>query len=168
MRYTLWLNGHLLGETRLEHRGPGTAQRLGGLKPTLHGLEVLPNLCGFLSTAAAMKQALGEAGVTDPDEEAERTMELMETTAEGRRFTELVKQLGQLELRESGGDPAPFHTVIITDIRELGELTDQPELAKEASDGPRFIVSATQTSFRTATSALRSAGPRMRIRLEPN
>ena len=168
MRYTLWLNGHLLGETRLEHRGPGTAQRLGGLKPTLHGLEVLPNLCGFLSTAAAMKQALGEAGVLDPDQEAERTMELMASTPEGRRFTELVKQLGQLELRESGGAVAPFHTVIITDIRELGELTDQPDLEHNASDGSRFIVSATQTSFRTASSVMRAPGVRMRIRLEPN
>jgi len=168
MRYTLWLNGHLLGETRLEHRGPSTAQRLGGLKPTLHGLEILPNLCGFLSTAAAMKKALGDAGVTDPDDEAERTMELMATTPEGQRFTELVKQLGQLELREAGGDVAPFHTVIVTDIRELGELTDQPDLEKQAADGPRFIVSATQTSFRTASSVMRAAPVRMRIRLEPN
>ena len=168
MRYTLWLNGHLLGETRLEHRGPGTAQRLGGLKPTLHGLEVLPKLCGFLSTAAAMKQALEEAGVSDPDQEAERTMELMASTPEGQRFTELVKQLGQLELREAGGAVASFHTVIITDIRELGELTERLEVKDIASDGPRFIVSATQTSFRTASSVMRAPGVRMRIRLEPN
>ena len=168
MRYTLWLNGHLLGETRLEHRGPGPSQRLGGLKPTLHGLEILPNLCGFLSAAAAVKKALGDAGVSDPDEESERTMQLLASTPEGARFTELVKQLGQLELRETGGDVAPFHTIIITDISELGTLSDQPELEAEASNGPRFIVSATQTNFRTASSVLRAPTVRMRIKLEPN
>ena len=168
MRYTLWLNGHLLGETRLEHRGPGPAQRLGGLKPTIHGLEILPNLCGFLSAAAAVKKALGDAGVSDPDEESQRTMDLLASTPEGVRFTELVKQLGRLELRETGGDLAPFHTVIITDISELGALTNEPGLETGAANGPRFIVSATQTTFRTANSVLRAPAVRMRIKLEPN
>ena len=168
MRYTLWLNGHLLGETRLEHRGPGPSQRLGGLKPTTYGLEILPNLCGFLSAAAAVKKALGDAGVSDPDEESERTMDLLESTPEGARFTELVKQLGQLELRETGGDRAPFHTVIITDVSELGTLANEPGLEAEAANGPRFIVSATQTTFRTANSVMRGPAVRMRIKLEPN
>jgi hypothetical protein len=168
MRYTLWLHGHLLGDTRLEHNGPNPNQKLGGLRPSTHGLEVIPKLCGFLKIASAVKQCLAAQGVNDSDMEAEATMHLLETTAEGKRFTELVKELGQLELREAGGNVAPFHTIVLTDLYELGDLAANLDVDGQLADGaPRYLVSATQTTFRSASLAMRSP-VRMRVRLEPN
>lgn len=167
MRYTLWLDGHLLGETRMEHRGPGPGQRLGGLEPTPYGLEVLPRLCGFLEAASAMKLTLLERGVSDPDTDVDRTMQFLETTPQGTRFSLLVKQLSQLELRESGGETAHFHTIVITDLKELGALSRTFDAEHELAQGtPRYIISATQVSFRSVSAALRGAN--MRIRIDPN
>lgn len=167
MKYTLWLNGHLLGETRLEHRNPIGAQRMGGLRPTAYGLELLPGLCGFLSAAAALKKAMQNVGIDDPDRDVDRTMALMETIPEGARFSELVKALSQLELREAGGDRAAFHTVIITDVREIAELSKGFDPDIELSDDvPRFVISATPVNFRAMTSAVRGAG--IRVRMDPN
>ena len=168
MKYTLWLNGHLLGETRLEHKNPVGTQRMGGLRPTDYGLELLPGLCGFLSAASALKAAMRTAGIDDPGREVDRTMELMETIPEGARFSELVKALCQLELREAGGERAAFHTVIITDLRELAELSQRFDADAELAQGvPRFVVSATPMNFRAMTLAVRTRG-KMRVRLEPN
>lgn len=166
MKYTLWLNGHLLGETRLEHKNPAGAQRMGGLRPTAYGLELLPGLCGFLSAAAALKTAMENVGI-DPDKDVDRTLQLMETIPEGARFSELVKALSQLELREAGGDRAAFHTVIITDVRELAELSRRFDPDIELPDGePRFVISATPVNFQAMTSAVR--GARIRVRMEAN
>lgn len=167
MKYTLWLNGHLLGETRLEHKNPAGAQRMGCLRPTAYGLELLPGLCGFLSAASALKKALVNDGI-DPDKDVDRTMQLMETIPEGARFSELVKALSQLELREAGGDRAAFHTVIITDVREIAELSRgfDPDV-QLPEDGPRFVISATPVNFQAMSSAVRG-GARMRVRVEPN
>ena len=167
MKYTLWLNGHLLGETRLEHRNPAGAQRMGCLRPTAYGLELLPGLCGFLSAVAAFKKAAENAGV-DPDADVPRTMQLMELIPEGARFSGLVKALSQLELREAGGDRAAFHTVIITDVREIAELSRGFDPDIELPDGvPRFVISATPVNFHAMTSAMHG-GARMRVRMEPN
>ena len=167
MKYTLWLNGHLLGDTRLEHRNPAGAQRMGCLRPTAYGLELLPGLCGFLSAAAALKKAMENAGI-DPDADVARTMQLMEASPEGARFSELVKALSQLELREAGGDRAAFHTVIITDVREIAELSRgfDPDI-ELPGDVPRFVISATPVNFRGMTSALRG-GAKLRVSMEPN
>lgn len=168
MKYTLWLNGHLLGETRLEHKNPVGAQRMGGLRPTPYGLELLPGLCGFLSVASALKKAMEAQGIGDPDKDVDRTMRLMETTLEGARFSELVNALSQLELREAGGDRAAFHTVIITDLRELAELSQGFDADSEIASGvPRFVVSATPVNFQAMTWAVRG-GAKMRVRMEPN
>ena len=167
MKYTLWLNGHLLGETRLEHKNPVGTQRMGGLRPTDYGLELLPGLCGFLSAASALKTAMQTRGI-DPDRDVDRTMELMETVPEGARFSELVKALSQLELREAGGERAAFHTVIITDVRELAQLSQAFDADAGITQGvPRFVVSATPINFQAMTWAVRSGG-KMRVRLEPN
>jgi hypothetical protein len=166
MKYTLWLNGHLLGDTRLEHKNPSGAQRMGGLRPTAYGLELLPGLSGFLSAASALKKALEQAGI-DPDKDADRTLELMETMPEGARFSELVKALSQLELREAGGDRAAFHTVIITDVREIAELTREFDPDAELPESAvQFVISATPVNFRAMTSAVR--GARVRVRMETN
>lgn len=168
MKYTLWLNGHLLGETRLEHRNPVGTQRMGGLRPTAYGLELLPGLSGFLSAASALKKAMHDVGISDPDKELDRTMALMETLPEGERFSELVKALSQLELREAGGNRAAFHTLIITDLRELAELSQGFDADAEIAQGiPRFVVSATPVNFRAMSWAVRSGG-KMRVRMEPN
>lgn len=168
MKYTLWLNGHLLGETRLEHKNPVGTQRIGGLRPTPYGLELLPGMCGFLSAASALKKAMLRVGIDDPDKDLGRTMELMETMPEGARFSELVKALSQLELREAGGDRAAFHTVIITDLRELAELSQTFDADAEIAEGvPRFVVSATPVNFHSMTWAVRG-GTKMRVRMEPN
>ena len=167
MKYTLWLNGHLLGETRLEHKNPVGTQRMGGLRPTDYGLELLPGLCGFLSAASALKTAMQTRGI-DPDRDVDRTMELMETVPEGARFSELVKALSQLELREAGGERAAFHTVIITDVRELAQLSQAFDADAGITQGvPRFVVSATPINFQTMTWAGRRGG-KMRVRIEPN
>jgi hypothetical protein len=167
MKYTLWLNGHLLGETRLEHKNPTGAQRMGGLRPTAYGLELLPGMCGFLSAASALKKVMEHTGI-DPDRDVDRTLQLMETIPEGARFSELVKALSQLELREAGGDRAAFHTVIITDVWEIAELSRQfdPDVGLP-DDAPRFVISATPVNFRAMTSAVRG-GAKMRVRMEPN
>ena len=168
MKYTLWLNGHLLGETRLEHKNPVGAQRMGGLRPTAYGLELLPGMCGFLSAASALKRAMQNVGIDDPDKDLERTMELMDTIPEGTRFSELVKALSQLELREAGGDRAAFHTVILTDLRELAELSQGFDADAELAQGvPRFVVSATPVNFQSLTWAVRG-GAKMRVRMEPH
>jgi hypothetical protein len=174
MKYTLWLNGHLLGETRLQHRNPAGNQRLGALRPTPYGLELLPGLCGFLQAAAAVKKSLTEMGIDDPDTEADRTMELLESTPEGTRFTDLVKTLGKLELREAGGGRAPFHTVILTDIHELDALTRSLDTGATldaerelAAGAPRFLVSATR-SEPSAMGLTRTGNARLSVRLEPN
>ena len=173
MKYTLWLDGHLLGETRLQHRNPANNQRLGALHPTPYGLELLPGLCGFLEAAAAVKQSLGHIGIADPDAEADRTMELLASTPEGARFMELVKTLGKLELREAGGGRAPFHTVILTDIHELESLTKSLETGvsldadRELAVGaPRYLVSATRTEPGALSSA-RAVRSRIAARMEP-
>lgn len=170
MKYTLWLNGHLLGETRLEHRNTIGAQRMGALRPTTYGAELLPGLCGFLSAAAAVKKAMQQLGVEDPDRDVDRTMELLETVPEGRRFSELVKALCELELRECGGERAAFHTLIITDVRELAELSERFDADAELAQGvPRFIISATPIDFAPLRSAVRGGGRvRVRARMEPN
>ena len=168
MKYTLWLNGHLLGETRLEHRNPIGGQRMGGLRPTTYGLELLPGLCGFLSAAAAVKKAMQRLGVDDPDRDVDRTMELLETVPEGHRFAQLVKALCELELRECGGDRAAFHTLIVTDVRELAELSQSFDADAELAQGtPRFIISATPIDFIPLQRAIRK-GAKMKVRLEPN
>ena len=167
MKYTLWLNGHLLGETRLEHRNPTGAQRMGGLRPTAYGLELLPGLCGFLSAASALKKVMENSGI-DPDKDVDRTMQLMDAIPEGARFSELVKALSQLELREAGGDRAAFHTVIITDVREIAELSRQFDPDIELPEGvPRFVISATPVNFGAMTTAVRG-GAKLRVRMEPN
>lgn len=168
MKYTLWLNGHLLGETRLEHKNPIGAQRMGGLRPTPYGLELLPGLCGFLSAASALKTAMRTLGVDDPDKDVDRTMTLMETVPEGQRFSDLVKALSQLELREAGGERAAFHTVIITDVHELETLAEvQDPPMQIAEETPRYIISATPVNFKPLTWAVRG-GAKMKVRLEPN
>ncbi len=168
MKYTLWLNGHLLGETRLEHMNPVGSQRMGGLRATAYGMELLPGLCGFLSAASALKKAMQSHGIDDPDQDVDRTMELMETIPEGARFSELVKALSQLELREAGGERAAFHTLIITDVREIAKLSQRFDADAELAQGvPQFVVSATPIDFRAMTAAVRG-GARMRVRLEPN
>lgn len=168
MKYTLWLNGHLLGETRLEHRNPGGAQRIGGLHPTSHGLELLPGMCGFLSAASALKAAMRRVGIDDPDKDLARTMALMDTIPEGERFSELVKALSQLELREAGGERAAFHTVIITDVQELRTMADAGNPPMQiAEETPRYIISATPVNFGPLTGAVRG-GTKMRVRMEPN
>ena len=167
MKYTLWLNGHLLGETRLEHRNPIGAQRVGGLRPTPYGAELLPGLCGFLSAASAVKKAMRTLGVHDPDGDVHRTMEVLETVPEGQRFSELVKALSELELREAGGERAAFHTVIITDVRELESLADgQDPTMQVAEDIPRYIISATPVNFRPLSCAVRGR-VRMKAGMEP-
>jgi hypothetical protein len=168
MKYTLWLNGHLLGETRLEHKNPVGAQRMGGLRPTTYGMELLPGLCGFLSAASALKKTMQGVGIDDPDKDLDRTMALMETTPEGARFSELVKALSQLELREAGGERAAFHTVIITDLRELAELSQRFDAEAEIAEGvPRFVVSATPINFQSMTRVVRDR-TMLRVRMEPN
>ena len=167
MKYTLWLNGHLLGETRLEHKNPAGAQRMGGLRPTAYGLELLPGLCGFLSAASALKKVMENIGI-DPDQDVDRTLQLIETIPEGARFSELVKELSQLELREAGGDRAAFHTLIITDVREIAQLSRQFDPDIELPEGvARFVISATPVNFHAMTSAVRG-GAKMRLRMEPN
>jgi hypothetical protein len=168
MRYTLWLDGHLLGETRLEHRNPAGSQRMGGLHPTPYGMEVLPGMCGFLSAAAAVKGVLLRHGVADPDRDPDGAMRLLEQTSEGSRFTKVVSALARLELRQSGGERAAFHTIIVTDIRELSELSGTLDAnAVAAFHGPRFIVSATPIDLGGLTFQLRSRLS-LRARLEPN
>ena len=167
MKYTLWLNGHLLGETRLEHKNPVGAQRMGGLRPTAYGLELLPGLCGFLSAASTLKKAMQTHGIDDPDNDVDRTLELIETMPEGARFSELVRTLSQLELREAGGDRAAFHTVIITDVREIALLSQRFDPDIELNEGvPRFVISATPVDFRAMTMAMRGE-PKTKVRLEP-
>lgn len=167
MKYTLWLNGHLLGETRLEHKNPIGAQRIGGLRPTPYGLELLPGLCGFLSAASTLKKAMQKIGI-DPDKDVERTMTLMDTVPEGQRFSELVRALSQLELREAGGERAAFHTVIITDVHELETLADaQDSPVQIAEETPRYIISATPVNFEPLAWAVRG-GAKMKVRMEPN
>jgi hypothetical protein len=167
MKYTLWLNGHLLGETRLEHKNPIGSQRMGGLRATAYGMELLPGLCGFLSAASALKKAMQSRGI-DPDKDVDRTMELMETIPEGARFSELVKALSQLELREAGGERAAFHTLIITDVHELADLTKRFDADAELAQGvPRFVVSASPLNFQAISGAVRG-GTKIRVRMEPN
>jgi hypothetical protein len=168
MKYTLWLNGHLLGETRLEHKNPVGAQRMGGLRATAYGMELLPGLCGFLSAASALKKAMQSLGVHEPDKDLDRTMELMETIPEGARFSELVKALSLLELREASGERAAFHTLIITDVHELADLTKRFDADAELAQGvPRFVVSASPVDFQAMSCAVRG-GTKMRVRMEPN
>ena len=165
MRYTLWLDGHLLGETRLQHKHPHANQRLGALQPTAYGLELIPGMCGFLRAAAEVKKSLESIGV-DPDSEPDRAIEMLERTPEGARFRDIVSTLGRLELRESGGERAPFHTVILTDLHELDTLsrglgvehTIDAE-AEIAAGAPRFLVSATACP-RRRPGATASAAPR--------
>lgn len=168
MKYTLWLNGHLLGETRLEHRNPQTGQRLGALHPTAYGSELVPNLCGFLPAAVAMRKALEKLGV-DPDKDADRALELMENTPEGERFSEMVRALGALELRSAGGERAAFHTVILTDLRELADVSRTLDIEPaEIPEGmPRYIISATPMDVRAVSLTLRK-GSGMRIQVDPN
>lgn len=165
MRYTLWLDGHLLGETHLEHRNPVSRQRLGVLLATPYGAEVLPGLCGFLSAASAVKECMMRHGILDPDSDSEETLRLLETTAEGERFTRIVTMLGRLELRQAGGDRAAFHTVIVTDVSELREL--RPAERLDLAGAPRFLITATPMDLSAVASQMR-ARARVRVRLEPN
>jgi hypothetical protein len=84
------------------------------------------------------------------------------------RASDSRRTLSQLELRESGGARAAFHTVVITDLRELADLAPSFDAEGElASGAPRFIVSATEIQTREV--AMRVGAPvRMRVRLEPN
>lgn len=166
MRYTLWLDGHLLGETRLQHRTPAGSQRLGALIPTPYGMEILPGLCGFLSAATEVKACMQRHGVDDPARDVDRTMRLLESTPEGERFRKVVSALGRLELRQSGGERAAFHTVIVTDSRELRALAEGGS-ADGSGECPRFIVSATPLDVRAVASHLHARAVR-RARLEPS
>lgn len=164
MHYTLWLDGHLLGETRLAHTNPTNGQRLGGIHPTPYGQELLPRLSGFLETAAGMKRSM-PAAAQDRDD-ADRATRLLRTTPQGHRLEELVRTLGRLELREAGGARAPFHMLIITDIHELSRLSGSFDANQELARGAaRYIVSATPVTFRSAVAAL-AGGTRMRV--QPN
>lgn len=163
MRYTLWLDGHLLGETRFEHRNPSSRQRMGVLHPTPHGMDVLPGLCGFLVAAAAVKQVFLTHGVSDPDHDPDGALQLLETTPEGSRFTGVVRSLARLEIRQAGGERAAFHTVIVTDVRELARFNQHLDVATIAE--PRFIISATPMDVHAMGNQLNR---RMRVRLEPN
>lgn len=143
MTYTLWLHDRLLGETDLPHTGPMAGQRLGGLRPTPAGLETLPGLCGFLGAASAMKEAMRRRGITDPEADPEAAYQAVRTTEEGRRFTAIVGRISQLELRDAHGAKAPFHTISVTDLYELGALVPTMDVEGELAAGsPRYIVSA--------------------------
>lgn len=165
MRYTLWLDGHLLGETRLEHRNPVSRQRLGVLHATPYGTEVLPGLCGFLGAASAVKECMMRYGILDPDADVDETMRVLESTPEGAHFTRVVSMLGRLELRQAGGERAAFHTVIVTDVRELQEL--RPAERLEVVGAPRFLITASPLDVSAVASQMRARAT-LRVRLEPN
>lgn len=165
MRYTLWLDGHLLGETRLEHRNAGGRQRLGVLHATPYGAEVVPGLCGFLGAASAVKECMLRNGIRDPEADVEQAMRLLETTPEGAHFTRVVSTLGRLELRQAGGERAAFHTVIVTDVSELQTL--RPAEQFPSGGTPRFLISATPLDIGAIASQMRARAAR-RARLEPN
>lgn len=165
MRYTLWLDGHLLGETRLEHRNPVSRQRLGVLHATPYGAEVLPGLCGFLGAASAVKECMMRYGILDPDADVDETMRVLESTPEGAHFTRVVSMLGRLELRQAGGERAAFHTVIVTDVSELREL--RPAQPLELPGACRFLITATPLDVSAVASRMRARAT-LRVRLEPN
>src|SRR5688572_2159652 len=103
MTYTLLLDGQVLGETDLAHAGPSPAQRLGMLRPTPHGLKVLPSVAGFLTATLNLKHAMARRGLRDREDESDAMLDALENTPEGIRVRELAKMLEALELRDTSG-----------------------------------------------------------------
>ncbi len=160
MPYTLWMHGELLGETGLDQPGPFAGQRLGTLRPTPLGMEKLPTLCGYLSAASALKDALVRRGLVTPDQQAAGMQRAIDTTPEGARVLKIVKALSQLELRDGDGTRVQFKSIAVSDVREmiaLGAPLD-PAVASHP-DAPRFLISTTVSD---ASPAVARAARRLR------
>jgi hypothetical protein len=167
MPYTLLLHGRLVGETEFDDAGPGPGQRLGILRPTEHGLEVLPRLVGFLSAAARLKQAIERRGL-DPDAMSSEAMfQLLDHTPEGQRMVDVVKALDALELRDSSGGRVSFTSIAVSDLAELRRVARElgEEIPLPDDSATTYVISATLANgFRTRPRHLLRCLPRLRLR----
>ncbi|MEX2152532.1 MAG: hypothetical protein WD825_04285 [Gemmatimonadaceae bacterium] len=169
MPYTLWHLDKLVGETGFEHAGPAPGQRLGMLRPTPYGYEVVPQMCGFLAASFALKKEMERRGFVS-DDQADGMLGVLEHSAEGNRVVGIVKHLAELELRAPDGDRQTINSIAVTDLRELAALVkdigSEPEFENQAmeEDGrPRYLISAT---FEVAGSSA-PAAQRSFVRLKP-
>jgi hypothetical protein len=147
MAYTLSLHGRHIGETDFEQAGVGPRQRFGMLRPSEHGLEVLPRLTGFLTAASALKQAIERRGLDPEDMSADTVIEVLERSTEGQRMIEVVKALDALELCDSTGARVRFTSIAVSDLRELRRLSAELSVDVALPDDPGLPVYAISATF---------------------
>jgi hypothetical protein len=146
MAYTLSLHSRPVGETDFEQTGVGPRQRFGVLRPTEHGLEVLPRLTGFLTAASALKEAVERRGIDPEAMQPDTVIEVLERTSEGQRMIDVVKALDALELHDSTGARVRFRSIAVSDLRELRRLSAELSLDAALPDDPGmpvYVISAT-------------------------
>ncbi|MEX2178862.1 MAG: hypothetical protein WD801_09145 [Gemmatimonadaceae bacterium] len=170
MPYTLWLRGRLIGETDFDHAGPGPSQRVGILRPTDHGSDVLPELTGMLSATLSLKRAMERRGLRTASDNAPGILQALGGTREGQRVIELSRALAQVELRDPAGHSVSVQSIAVTDARELAGLArslhlgTSDDLEAAAIVAPRFLVSATMAMYAGTGTAPRRTQPRLRPR----
>jgi hypothetical protein len=152
MRYTVWLHGSQIGETKFEFRR-GQRERAGAFQPTEFGLTVLPGI-------TAMGPALFEFGdmcrrvglnTGDPSpEQASLALETFGSTPEGQRVLAAARQVARVEVHDPSGRALKWESLAITDLDWLlrEARVRQPSAAARIEALPhhdlvRFMISLT-------------------------
>ena len=147
MPYTLWHAGIQIGETAFEQTHG--RQKIGVLRPTAYGLEILPKLIGFLSAASNLKDEMASRGMT-ADGELRGLDALLKSSDPGRRILDLGKELREVEVHDGTGKRIEFRMIVFSDLwelralcRKLGRRGGLPAEEPTSRTGPRYIVSVT-------------------------
>lgn len=148
MTYTFWYSGILIGESDFEDPSHDGRRLSGVFRPTPYGEEIFPRLTGVLSAGHALKTLLDSKGL-DPDEmDADQVDELFETSEAAQKIVDIGRAISEVETRAPDGKRLEFASIAFIDSLEiprvLRELTGETgDLAKELSDGPRYVVCGT-------------------------
>lgn len=151
MRYTLWSRDILVGETDF-----GLARedrrRLGVLQPATSGLMILPALTDMMPALFGIEALLKRSGVTleEIDRDPDAALAAFDESPEGQRVLAAGKQVADLVLRDEGGRPVEFESILVSDVERFAELGVEvrPETARrrlsDASEDPiRYLISVT-------------------------
>lgn len=155
MPYKLWHSGVLIGETDFEEHGRHSRQFVGVFRPTLYGREIFPRLTGIMSAATALREELRERGLCAESMDGDDTMDLLETTAAGRKVVDIGRALSEVELRHPDGRTLEFASIAFMDVEEIRVLGRRlnvaaaPEPDALPQGAPRFMVSVTLRSKTT-------------------
>jgi hypothetical protein len=153
MRYTLWQRDVLIGETDFQLGRMPDGRRAGVFHPAPSGMSVLPALTAMAPALFGLGEAMGRLPLSDEaiDDDPEGALAAFEQSPEGRRLLAAAEQMAELELRDGGGRPIAFESILVTDLRELASLgvahAAVGEPNRRQRDPVRYVISVTSRNW---------------------